>query len=112
MDNDYLLLVDGSSLLTTQYYGNLPREILFAKTDEEKKKHYHKIMQTAGGVYTNAVYGFMRTLLKILKSQKPKYLAVAWDKSRNTFRREIYADYKAVVFQYTLKASVSSSYSP
>jgi DNA polymerase-1 len=94
MDNDYLLLVDGSSLLTTQYYGNLPREILFAKTDEEKKKHYHKIMQTAGGVYTNAVYGFMRTLLKILKSQKPKYLAVAWDKSRNTFRREIYADYK------------------
>ncbi|MBR4144485.1 MAG: DNA polymerase I [Lachnospiraceae bacterium] len=94
MDNDYLLLVDGSSLLTTQYYGNLPREILFAKTDEEKKKHYHKIMQTASGIYTNAVYGFMRTLLKILKSQKPKYLAVAWDKSRNTFRREIYADYK------------------
>ena len=94
MDNDYLLLVDGSSLLTTQYYGNLPREILFAKTDEDKKKNYHKIMQTAGGVYTNAVYGFMRTLLKILKSQKPKYLAVAWDKSRNTFRREIYADYK------------------
>ena len=94
MDNDYLLLVDGSSLLTTQYYGNLPREILFAKTDEDKKKHYHKIMQTANGVYTNAVYGFMRTLLKILKSQKPKYLAVAWDKSRNTFRREIYADYK------------------
>ncbi|MBR3484084.1 MAG: DNA polymerase I, partial [Lachnospiraceae bacterium] len=94
MDNDYLLLVDGSSLLTTQYYGNLPREILFAKTEEDKKKHYHKIMQTANGIYTNAVYGFMRTLLKILKSQKPKYLAVAWDKSRNTFRREIYADYK------------------
>ena len=94
MDNDYLLLVDGSSLLTTQYYGNLPREILFAKTEEEKKKHYHKIMQTASGIYTNAIYGFMRTLLKIIKSQRPKYLAVAWDKSRNTFRREIYADYK------------------
>lgn len=94
MDNEYLLLIDGSSLLTTQYYGNLPREILFAKTDEEKKKHYHKIMQTKTGIYTNAVYGFMRTLLKIINEQKPKYLAIAWDKSRNTFRREIYSEYK------------------
>ncbi len=94
MDNEYLLLIDGSSLLTTQYYGNLPREILFAKNDEEKKKHYHKIMQTKTGIYTNAVYGFMRTLLKIINEQKPKYLAIAWDKSRNTFRREIYSEYK------------------
>lgn len=94
MDKDILLLVDGSSLLTTQYYGNLPREILFAKTEEDKKKFYHKIMQTGSGIYTNAVYGFMRTLVKIIKDQKPKYLAVAWDKSRNTFRRRIYSDYK------------------
>ena len=94
MDNEYLLLIDGSSLLTTQYYGNLPREILFAKTDEEKKKFYHKIMQTKTGIYTNAIYGFMRTVLKIIKEQKPKYIAVAWDKSRNTFRREIYSEYK------------------
>lgn len=94
MKDKYLLLIDGSSLLSTQYYGNLPREILFAKTDEEKKKYYHKIMQTRKGVYTNAIYGFMRTFIKIIKEQKPDYLAVAWDKSRNTFRREIYADYK------------------
>ena len=94
MDGNYLLLIDGSSLLTTQYYGNLPKEILFAKTEEEKKKHYYRIMQTKTGIYTNAVYGFMRILLKIIKEQKPGYLAVAWDKSRNTFRREIYSDYK------------------
>ncbi|MCR5204070.1 MAG: DNA polymerase I [Lachnospiraceae bacterium] len=94
MNDDYLLLIDGSSLLSTQYYGNLPREILFAKTEEDKKKYYHKIMQTTTGIYTNAVYGFMKVLLKILKDQKPGYVAVAWDKSRNTFRREIYADYK------------------
>ena len=94
MDNDYLLLIDGSSLLSTQYYGNLPREILFAKSDEEKKKFYHKIMQTRTGIYTNAIYGFMRTLLKIIKEQKPAYIAVAWDKSRNTFRRELYSEYK------------------
>lgn len=90
----FLLLIDGSSLLSTQYYGNLPTEILFARTEEEKAGYYHKIMQTSSGVYTNAVFGFLRTLLKILKEQKPDYLAVAWDLGRNTFRRELYADYK------------------
>ncbi len=94
MDGEYLLLIDGSSLLSTQYFGNLPREILFAKTAEEKEKFYDKIMMTRKGVYTNAVFGFMRTLLKILKDQKPAYLAVAWDLSRDTFRRELYPDYK------------------
>ena len=94
MDGNYLLLIDGSSLLSTQFFGNLPREILFAKTPEEKEKYFHKIMMTSKGVYTNAVYGFLRTLLKILKDQKPAYLAVAWDLSRNTFRRELYPDYK------------------
>ncbi|MBR4344823.1 MAG: DNA polymerase I [Lachnospiraceae bacterium] len=94
MDSEYLLLIDGSSLLSTQYYGNLPKEVLFAKTEEDRKKFYHKIMHTKTGIYTNAVYGFMRTLLKILKEQRPGYIAVAWDKSRNTFRREIYSEYK------------------
>ncbi len=92
--NDFLLIIDGSSLLSTQFYGNLPREILFAKTNEEKEKYYYKIMQTSKGIYTNAVYGFVRTLLRILKEQKPKYLAVAWDISRDTFRRELYPEYK------------------
>ena len=64
MKEDYLLLVDGSSLLSTQYYGNLPREIMFAKTTEDREKFYDKIMQTSKGVYTNAIYGFLRTFLK------------------------------------------------
>ncbi|MDE7326172.1 MAG: DNA polymerase I, partial [Lachnospiraceae bacterium] len=91
---DFLLVIDGSSLLTTQFFGNLPREIVFAKTMEEKEVFFPRIMQTSKGVYTNAVYGFMRVLLKILKEQNPTYLAVAWDLSRNTFRREIYPEYK------------------
>lgn len=91
---DYLLVIDGSSLLTTQFFGNLPREIVFAKTMEEKAVYFPRIMQTTKGVYTNAVYGFMRVLLKILKEQRPAYLAVAWDVSRDTFRRELYPDYK------------------
>lgn len=94
MKEEFLLIIDGSSLLSTQYYGNLPREILFAKTEEEKQKYYHKIMQTPTGIYTNAVYGFIRTLLKILKEQKPSHLAITWDISRDTFRRQLYADYK------------------
>ena len=94
MDKEYLLLIDGSSLLSTQYYGNLPREIMFAKTTEEREAFYGKIMQTSMGVYTNAIYGFMRTFLKILREQKPTHVAVTWDLSRDTFRREIDSDYK------------------
>ena len=91
---DYLLLIDGSSLLSTQFFGNLPREILFAKTQEEKEAWYYKIMMTSKGVYTNGIFGFLRYLFKIVKEQKPAYLAVAWDLTRDTFRRELYADYK------------------
>lgn len=94
MEQKYLLLIDGSSLLSTQFFGNLPREIMFAKTIEEKQKYYHKIMMTSTGTYTNGIYGFMRTLLKVCKEQKPDYLAVAWDLSRDTFRRELYPEYK------------------
>ena len=91
---NFLLLIDGSSLLSTQFFGNLPREILFAKTPEEKEKYFDKIMMTSGGVYTNAVYGFLRTIFSILRDQKPQYLAVAWDLTRDTFRRRLYPDYK------------------
>lgn len=92
---DYMLLIDGSGLLSNQYYGNLPREVLMAKSEEEREKNYHKIMHTPGGVYTNGVYGFLRTLFKILENHPPKYLAVLWDLSRDTFRRELYPEYKA-----------------
>ena len=94
-NKEYLLIIDGSSLLSTQFYGNLPREILFAKTAEEKEKFFYKIMQNSKGVYTNAVYGFFRTLLRIMKEQKPSHLVVTWDISRNTFRRKLYPEYKA-----------------
>jgi len=94
MNNDYLLLIDGSSLLSTQFFGSLPRQILFAKTVEEKEKFYDKILQTSDGFYTNGVFGFVKYLLKIIREQKPSHIAIAWDLSRNTFRREIYPEYK------------------
>ncbi len=94
MANEFMLIIDGSSLLSTQYYGNLPREILYAKKDEDKEAFYYKIMQTSDGVYTNGVFGFFKTLFSILEKQKPKYLAICWDLTRDTFRREIYSEYK------------------
>lgn len=94
MANNFLLIIDGSSLLSTQYYGNLPREILYARTEEEKAQYYHKLMQTSNGIYTNGVFGFFKTLLSILQNQKPKYLAICWDVTRDTFRRALYDDYK------------------
>ena len=94
MSENFLLIIDGSSLLTTQFFGNLPREILFAKTEEEKAQYFYKIMKTSTGVYTNAITGFLKVLFKILKEQKPRFLAVTFDKTRDTFRREMYPPYK------------------
>jgi DNA polymerase I len=90
-----LYIIDGSSLLTTMFYANLPKEILFAKETSEKEKYYYKILKTKDGIYTNAVFGFFRSLLKILGNQRPEYLAVCWDLSRDTFRKKLYGEYKA-----------------
>ena len=88
------LIIDGSSMLSSSYYGNLPKQILFAKTEEERAKHYDKIMHAPDGTYTNGIFTMLRTVLKILKNQKPDHIAFVFDKTRNTFRRELYADYK------------------
>lgn len=88
------LIIDGSSLLSTCYYAVLPREIMFAKTDEEKEKHYDKILHAADGTYTNAVFGVIKTTVSVIKKQKPDYIAFVFDKTRDTFRRELYPAYK------------------
>ncbi len=91
----YLLIVDGSSLLATSYYGILPNALKNNKLSEaDAQKHYSEILQTSDGLYTNAIFGFMNTLMSILKNQRPKYLVVNWDMGRNTFRRQMYPDYK------------------
>jgi DNA polymerase-1 len=92
---EFLLIIDGSSLLSTQFYGNLPREILAERNPEEREKYFGKIMKTSKGVYTNGIYGFLRTLFSLIEHQKPTHIAVTWDLTRDTFRREMYADYKA-----------------
>ena len=81
------LIIDGSSMLSTSYYGNLPKSILFAKTDEEKERHYPEILHTSDGKYTNAMFTMLRSLLAVYKKVKPEYVAFTFDMTRDTFRR-------------------------
>ena len=69
------LLIDGSSLIHRAFFA-LP-----AFTNKD-------------GVNTGAVFGLCNMLLKLLDEVKPKYMLVAFDKSRHTFRTEKFADYK------------------
>ena len=91
---DKFILIDGSSMLVTNYYGNLPKALLFEKDPEKKIKLYSQIMHNDKGQYTNAMYGMMRTILKIIAEQKPTHMMFAFDATRDTFRREKYPDYK------------------
>jgi DNA polymerase-1 len=50
---------------------------------------------TTTGQHTNAVYGFTSMLINVLRDEAPTHVAVAFDKSRQTFRSEQYAEYKA-----------------
>ena len=83
-----LLIIDGSSLLSTSFYATATA-YLMAKTDEDKEKALTRLLKTSDGRYTNGVFPFMRTLLSLIKKNQPTHLAVVWDVSRQTFRQEI-----------------------
>ena len=69
------VILDGSSLFFRAFYAlQLP--------------------PNARGVHTNAVHGFAMMLVKLLKELAPEQIVIAFDKSRTTFRTEIYPDYK------------------
>ena len=70
-----LVLIDGHSLAYRAYFALPPK------------------MRTTSGELTHAVYGFLTTLLKILKDEQPDYLAVAFDVGR-TFRDDMFTEYK------------------
>jgi len=73
-----LLLLDGHSLAYRAFFA-LPVENF----------------STVTGQHTNAVYGFTSMLVNVLRDEQPTHVAVAFDLSRQTFRLEEYADYKA-----------------
>ena len=73
-----LLLIDGHSVAYRAFFA-LPVENF----------------STTTGQHTNAVYGFTSMLINVLRDEQPTHLAVAFDVSRQTFRSEQYAEYKA-----------------
>lgn len=73
-----LVVIDGNSILNRAFYGIMSS----------------KMLQTADGTYTNAVYGFLAIMFKILEDVKPEYLAVAFDVKHPTKRHEMYKEYK------------------
>ncbi len=77
-DAPRLLLLDGHSVAYRAFYA-LPAENFSTKT----------------GQHTNAVYGFTSMLINMLRDEEPTHVAVAFDVSRQTFRSETYAEYKA-----------------
>lgn len=72
-----LALIDGNSIAYRAFYA-LPDDLA-----------------TKSGQVTNAVFGFTRMLIRLLKDYHPEGIAVAWDVSRRTFRTEAYPEYKA-----------------
>ena len=72
---DKFLVIDGSSLIHRAFFALPP-------------------LMTKQGLHTGAVYGLCNMLLKLLGDLQPAYMAVAFDKSRKTFRTELYEDYK------------------
>ena len=73
---DTFLIIDGNSLVNRAFYALPP-------------------LTASDGKYYNAVYGFVNILARVITDYHPKYLCVAFDAGRKTFRNELYAEYKA-----------------
>jgi len=91
-----ILLIDGSSLLTTNFYGTLDTRYYSEKTEEGKQIYLNRLLKTSDGKTINGVFGMVRALEKVLSKKVFNHIVIAWDKSRdNTFRRQLYPLYKA-----------------
>ena len=73
--NKKIVLIDGHSILNRAFFG-LPD------------------LTNSEGLHTNAIYGFLTIMFKILDEEKPDYLTVAFDVHAPTFRHKMYDAYK------------------
>ena len=73
--SEKIVLIDGHSILNRAFYG-VPD------------------LTNSEGMHTNAVYGFLNIMFKILDTEKPEYLTVAFDVKKPTFRHEMFKEYK------------------
>lgn len=69
------MIVDGNSIINRAFYA-VP------------------ILTNSEGIYTNAVYGFLNIVFKLIEEESPQYIAVTFDLPAPTFRHQKYADYK------------------
>ena len=74
-----LLLIDGNSIMNRAFYGIMGS----------------KMLTTKDGKYTNAVYGFLAIMFKIMDDLSPDYMAVSFDLKAPTARHKMYDKYKA-----------------
>ena len=90
-----LLLIDGSSLLSTAYFALLPNAVKMEHDEEKRKLAYPKIMHNSEGKYTNAILGFMRQVHDFMEKINPSHMMFAFDLGRSsTFRAAMYPEYK------------------
>jgi 5'-3' exonuclease, C-terminal SAM fold./5'-3' exonuclease, N-terminal resolvase-like domain. len=75
MNKKKIMVIDGNSLMHRAYYA-IPT------------------LTNRKGIHTNAIYGFVNVLLKLLEDYKPEYIGVAFDKKAPTFRHKEYKEYK------------------
>ena len=73
--SDKILLIDGHSILNRAFYG-VPD------------------LTNSAGLHTNAVYGFLNIMFKIIDEENPTNMVVAFDVKHPTFRHEMFSDYK------------------
>ena len=73
-----LVLIDGNSIMNRAFYGIMGNKMLSSK-----------------GIHTNAVYGFLAILFKLIEDKKPDYMVVAFDLKAPTARHKMYEGYKA-----------------
>lgn len=73
--SEKIVLIDGHSILNRAFYG-VPD------------------LTNAEGLHTNAIYGFLNIMFKILEEEKPEYLIVTFDVHAPTFRHKMYEAYK------------------
>ena len=74
-----------------------PRKLYLVDAMSNIHRAYHAIqrLSTSSGKPTNAIYGFVTMLRKMLREHSPDLLAIAWDGPERTVRHEAYSDYKA-----------------
>ena len=73
-----LYLVDGSALFYRAYFAFIRNPLINSK-----------------GENTSAAFGFINSLLKLIREEEPDYLAVVFDTKAPTFRHDMYAEYKS-----------------